>query len=266
MRIRSVKPEFWRDEKTGIMAPEVALFYLGICSFCDDHGRFEWNPVLVRADLDPYDAKFGGVKGVEKLLAALERLGRIRRYVANGRTYGLMPSFGSHQKPNRPSPSRFPEPPNTLTEGSVSPHGADTAGGGVGEGEGYGGGEVGAEASSASESPSKQTTLKSIESPGPTIATLPCVGNGPNEFAVTQAMVDGWKPAFPAVDIPQQIQRMRVWLDANKSRRKTHTGMERFITQWLGSEQDRGVGTRSAAVGSMPAMPPSAFTGGAGGF
>jgi hypothetical protein len=111
MRIRSIKPEFFRDEVTGLMDPAQALFYLGLCGVCDDAGRFEWNVLLIRADLDPYDAKWGGVDGIKRQLAGLVTLHRIVPYTVNGRRYGWMPSFGGHQKPNRPSPSKVPAPP-----------------------------------------------------------------------------------------------------------------------------------------------------------
>jgi hypothetical protein len=139
VRIRSVKPEFWRDEVTGCMPPETALFYLGLAGHADDDGRFEWNPALIRADLDPYDVKWGGTRGIEKQLEQLVSLRRVVMYVVDGRTYGVIPSQKRHQKPNRPTPSRLPPPPDPLPEPSVSPHGVPTAGEGVGEGEGEGG-------------------------------------------------------------------------------------------------------------------------------
>jgi hypothetical protein len=141
MRIRSVKPDFWRDELTGLMDPSVGLFYLGLACYADDEGRFEWNAALIRADLDPYDAKWGGTSGIGKHLENLRRLKRIVRYVVGGRTYGFIPTQTKHQKPNRPTESKFPPPPDLLTEDSVSPPGSLTAGEGVGEGEGEGTGE-----------------------------------------------------------------------------------------------------------------------------
>ena len=143
MRIRSVKPDFWRDEITGLMVPDVALFYVGLSGYADDDGRFEWSPALIRADLDPYDAKWRGLDGIASMLEALLRLKRVVRYEVEGRTYGFIPTQKKHQKPNRPSPSKLPPPPDGLTATAVSNHCTLTAGvgEGVGEGEGEGSGE-----------------------------------------------------------------------------------------------------------------------------
>ena len=119
MRIRSVKPDFWRDELTGQMPPELALFYLGMSCVCDDEGRFGWNPVLIASDLDPYGAKWGTAERVSELLEGLTKAGRLVRYHAGGKVYGWMPKFKNHQKPTRPTASRIPEPP----EDSLRSHG-----------------------------------------------------------------------------------------------------------------------------------------------
>lgn len=111
MRIRSVKPDFYRDELTGQMDAEHALFYLGVCNFCDDHGRFTWNPVLLASDLDPYAAKWGGAQRVGELLEELLQAGRLVRYQVDGKVFGWMPSFLTHQKPSHPLSSRIPPPP-----------------------------------------------------------------------------------------------------------------------------------------------------------
>jgi hypothetical protein len=142
VRIRSVKPDFFRDEITGHMDPSAALFYVGLSCYADDEGRFEWIAALIRADLDPFDAKWGGVVGIEKQLEGLASLGRVIRYTVNARHYGVIPTQKRHQKPNRPSPSRFPPPPEGLTEDSVSEQGALTAGVGEGVGEGEGAGAL----------------------------------------------------------------------------------------------------------------------------
>jgi hypothetical protein len=128
MRIRSLKPDFWRDEVTGLMEPGLALFYLGLACHADDDGRFEWVPALIRADLDPFDAKWGGVQGVSEQLERLVSAGRVVRYVAEGRTYGFIPTQKRHQKPNRPTPSKLPPPPAPLTASAVSQQGVLPAG------------------------------------------------------------------------------------------------------------------------------------------
>jgi hypothetical protein len=142
MRIRSVKPDFWRDTVTGEMGPQLALFYLGLACFSDDGGRFEWDLRLLRADLDPFDTKFGGPSGIAVLLGQLLAAGRIRTYEVEGKKYGEIPSFARHQHPQKPS-MRCPVP---VRDSSCTPPGPVSPGSGVGSGSGSGSGTGSGEA------------------------------------------------------------------------------------------------------------------------
>ena len=64
--------------------------------------------------------------------------------------------------------------------------------------------------------------------------------NDKTEYPVSQSDIDEWQELYPAVDVLQQLRAMRGWCDANPSRRKTKTGIRRFINSWLSREQDRG--------------------------
>lgn len=59
-------------------------------------------------------------------------------------------------------------------------------------------------------------------------------------YLVNQLQVDQWKELYPAVDVEQQLRNMKGWLDSNPTRRKTKTGILKFITGWLAREQDKG--------------------------
>lgn len=48
----------------------------------------------------------------------------------------------------------------------------------------------------------------------------------------------GWKDAYPAVDIDQELRKMREWLLANPSKRKSN--YRRMIVNWLSKTQDQG--------------------------
>ena len=122
MRIRSIKPEFWRDEVTGELPCDVALLFVGLWGYADDAGRFVYDPRLIRADLDPFGTKWGN--GLAEALDALVKAGRIVLYDVGGRKYGHIPSFRKHQKISKPTPSRLPAPPELLPEDSRSPTGA----------------------------------------------------------------------------------------------------------------------------------------------
>lgn len=64
--------------------------------------------------------------------------------------------------------------------------------------------------------------------------------NDKSEFWIYGDQVEQWSQLFPAVDVMQELRKMKSWLDSNQSRRKTKRGILRFINGWLSKEQDRG--------------------------
>lgn len=64
--------------------------------------------------------------------------------------------------------------------------------------------------------------------------------NDKSEYPVSHADVEEYKELYPAVDIEQQLRNMRGWLNANPAKRKTKSGIKRFINSWLSKEQDKG--------------------------
>lgn len=77
-------------------------------------------------------------------------------------------------------------------------------------------------------------------------------------FPITLDDIQGWEELYPAVDVRQEIRKMIGWSDSNPRKRKTLAGMKRFITSWLGREQDKG-GTKGyvqqtvrKGIGNMP--------------
>lgn len=65
-------------------------------------------------------------------------------------------------------------------------------------------------------------------------------------YDVPLSKIAEWKDAFPAVDVEEHLKRMVVWCNANPTKKKTRRGVERFITNWLAREQDRGGKYRDA--------------------
>ncbi len=58
-------------------------------------------------------------------------------------------------------------------------------------------------------------------------------------YKVQLEKIKEWKEAFPAVDIEVQLRGMAAWCNANPKKRKTRRGIQRFIVNWLSSEQDK---------------------------
>lgn len=60
-------------------------------------------------------------------------------------------------------------------------------------------------------------------------------------YHVTTEEVEELIRAFPAVDVRQQLRVMELWCkDPANRRRKTRSGIRRFIRSWLSREQDKG--------------------------
>lgn len=77
------------------------------------------------------------------------------------------------------------------------------------------------------------------EKPAPVaVIGLPTVSEG--DFPIFESDIAEWAPAFPAVNVKQQLQAMRQWLLANQAKRKTKRGMRRFVVSWLDRKQNNG--------------------------
>lgn len=126
MRIRSLKPEFWRDEEsTGIWPVDEKLVYAGLWSVADDEGRLEWSARKLQVELFPYApdgmqiTRGGPPIDLVAVLTRLVESGRVVPYEADGRQFAWLPKFKAHQKPNRPTPSKFPPPTKGLRTSPV---------------------------------------------------------------------------------------------------------------------------------------------------
>jgi phage replisome organizer, putative, N-terminal region len=78
--------------------------------------------------------------------------------------------------------------------------------------------------------------------PPESIIMLPL--NDKSEYPIFQPQLAEWAQLYPAVDVLQELRKMRGWLESNPQKRKTKTGVLRFVNNWLSREQDRG-GSRS---------------------
>ena len=54
-RIRTIKPEFWEDEKIGKLPIPCRLFFIGCWNFADDFGVIKGNAALLKSQIFPYD-------------------------------------------------------------------------------------------------------------------------------------------------------------------------------------------------------------------
>jgi uncharacterized protein YdaU (DUF1376 family) len=62
--------------------------------------------------------------------------------------------------------------------------------------------------------------------------------NDNSEWGVSKEFLAELEKAYPAVDGPQTLKEVRMWCLANPQKRKTKTGVARFINAWFAKEQD----------------------------
>lgn len=114
-RIRTIKPEALLDEELWDLEEETGLpifrVFTGLWMYADREGRFEWRPRALQAVIMPY---WRG--NISEALDALERGRFIRRYEVDGRLYGEVRNFKTHQVINqREAKSTLPDPSNART-------------------------------------------------------------------------------------------------------------------------------------------------------
>ena len=76
--------------------------------------------------------------------------------------------------------------------------------------------------------------------PGASPPTISLPLNDGSAFEIFQSDIDMWSNLYPAVDVMQQLRNMAGWIDGNPSKRKTRSGIKRFVNSWLAKEQNKG--------------------------
>lgn len=117
-RIRTVKPEFFTDEELSLLPEITHLFAAGLLCYADDEGYFNANPGLIKAAI--YPLRESSVN-VQVMLMQLSEMGYVQLgNTAEGKFYGKVVNFLTHQRVSHPSPSKIKGLPITW-EGSANP-------------------------------------------------------------------------------------------------------------------------------------------------
>lgn len=92
-RIRTIKPEFWTDEKVVELDPWARLLFIGLWNFADDQGYIEHSPKRIKMQIFP-----GDTTDVVPLLASLLEAGLLAEFDSPiGRLLHIQ-SWTKHQK------------------------------------------------------------------------------------------------------------------------------------------------------------------------
>ena len=120
MRIRSIKPEFWRSDDIAALALEDRLLFIGLWSYVDDSGIGIDKVAHICADLFAADLSESPTEVLARVQGGLSRLrerGLIVRYVVDGKSYLYIANWSKHQRIDKPSKRRYPLP----DEGNPAP-------------------------------------------------------------------------------------------------------------------------------------------------
>lgn len=203
-----------------------------LITYVDDYGRGSADPELLKGLV------FTRRKGVteqqiSKALADLANSGMITLYEVDGESFLYFPNWNKHQrirdcKPKFPAPPECPQNSQPAGTFSGSPQSAATCG------------ELPPE-SESNPNPESQKDIctELFQASAPEFA-VSLILNDKSLYGIEQSKAEHWQSLFPAVDIMQELRKMSAWCEANPSKRKTRRGIERFITNWLSTTQDKG--------------------------
>jgi|GEM_PF-1285860 biotin operon repressor len=90
-------------------------------------------------------------------------------------------------------------------------------------------------------------SAQQVSPPAPAAVIELPLNDGSQHVVLPEAVAE-WKHLYPAVDVMQELRNMRGWLLANREKRKTRRGIERFINAWLAKRQDKA-GTEGINAG-----------------
>jgi len=104
-RIRTIKPDFWTDEKLAECSLAARLLFIGMLNFADDNGNLTRSAKKLKMQVFPADNI-----DCEPILQELIFQGIVFEYAVGNDNYLSIKGFLKHQVINKPSSSSIPKP------------------------------------------------------------------------------------------------------------------------------------------------------------
>jgi len=219
-RIRTIKPEFWTDEKVVQMSPWARLLFIGIWNFSDDEGRMEFSSVRLKLQILPADDV-----DIGDLCAELRRLALICTYSHKDKQYLQVINFDKHQRIDKRRTSKYPAPICADLR-RLAPNDHDGR-----EGNGKGMEEEKEYFRTEPETAPAQSSK--------TVFEFPCTGKD-KTFKMTDEDLNQLQQLWDTLDVRAQVKRALAWVVANNKKRKTAKGMPRFLNGWFDNAVQKG--------------------------
>lgn len=123
-RIRTIKPEFWTNEKVMECKPLTRLLFIGMWNFADDYGRMPFAPMSIKARVFPNDPFTAA--DIRDMLSELCSSDLLMIYSAGDKEYIEITGW-EHQKIDKRQVSKLPGPfeAGSDVKGGNSPNPAD---------------------------------------------------------------------------------------------------------------------------------------------
>jgi hypothetical protein len=112
-RYRTIKPEFFADEKLAECTRDARLLFVGLWCFVSDMGRAQNSPRRLKNEIFPGDDDVDSAS-VVKWLEELRAVGCIEIYECEDESYIHIPNFLRHQKIDKPSHCAIPKSPEEF--------------------------------------------------------------------------------------------------------------------------------------------------------
>lgn len=109
---RMISSTTWTDEKFITLDDITRLVWFGIITNCDDQGRLQNNPLLIKAQLFPADRKSASL--IKASIDRLADIGMITKYEKDGKSLLQINNWWTHQTPSWASASLYPAPDNWV--------------------------------------------------------------------------------------------------------------------------------------------------------
>jgi len=123
-RIRTIKPDYWTDERVGECSVSARLLFIACWNFADDHGGLDRSSKQLKAQAFPYDSI-----DCEPLVQELLSFGLLVEYEVGGKKYLHVKGFRKHQKVEKPARPRVPVYDDSLNSRGGLPESSPTSSG-----------------------------------------------------------------------------------------------------------------------------------------
>lgn len=225
-RIRSIKPEFWQDQRLARLDSLTRLVYVCLWSMADDEGRIEGDAETVWHFGFPREKP----EAIAKALRALAECSRVVPYTGGeDQKYLFIPRFSLHQRIDHPTRSKLPAPtvvtpaPGTLANPPVvlaNNPGRIGSGKGLDQGEDQGGEGVPEEPGTRSDP--LIVRILTFDIPA---------------WRADRRLHDSWaasvRLANPGLDLEAEVGRAATWWVSNPARTRGKTAIARFLGSWF---------------------------------